>query len=149
MCKFVIHLLRKKKKQQEVQSQDLQLAQLKKSNEQIAIHSTPVPFLLPREVSLGNVYAFGPRFEADKSDSKKYLAEIWMIEIEIAFSELEGAVNCAKTFLSLYANGLKLYCIWTKFETINQTSKILENMDIEIEISIPRLEVSTGAVNRC
>lgn len=39
--------------------------------------------------ALGNVYAFGPRFRADKSESKKYLAERWMIETEIAFSELE------------------------------------------------------------
>lgn len=39
--------------------------------------------------ALGNVYAFGPRFQADKSESKKYLAEKWMIETEIAFSELE------------------------------------------------------------
>jgi len=39
--------------------------------------------------ALGNVYAFGPRFQADKSESKKYLAEKWMIETELAFSELE------------------------------------------------------------
>ncbi|KVI03782.1 hypothetical protein Ccrd_017922 [Cynara cardunculus var. scolymus] len=39
--------------------------------------------------ALGNVYAFGPRFQADKSESKKSLAESWMIETEIAFSELE------------------------------------------------------------
>ncbi|GJS81759.1 asparagine--tRNA ligase, cytoplasmic 2 [Tanacetum coccineum] len=55
--------------------------------------------------ALGNVYAFGPRFDADKSESKKYLAERWMIETEIAFSELEGAMNCAEDFL-------KFVCEW-------------------------------------
>ncbi|PWA61443.1 asparaginyl-tRNA synthetase 2 [Artemisia annua] len=55
--------------------------------------------------ALGNVYAFGPRFEADRSESKKYLAERWMIETEIAFSELEGAMNCAEDFF-------KFVCEW-------------------------------------
>ncbi|XP_024975039.1 asparagine--tRNA ligase, cytoplasmic 2 [Cynara cardunculus var. scolymus] len=49
--------------------------------------------------ALGNVYAFGPRFQADKSESKKSLAESWMIETEIAFSELEDVMSCAEDFL--------------------------------------------------
>lgn len=38
---------------------------------------------------LGNVYSFGPRFQAVKSESKKSLAETWMVDVEMAFSELE------------------------------------------------------------
>ena len=39
--------------------------------------------------ALGNVYSFGPRFRAQKSESKKHVAEMWMVELEMAFSQLE------------------------------------------------------------
>jgi len=39
--------------------------------------------------ALGNVYSFGPRFHADKTDSAKHAAEMWMVEAEMAFSELK------------------------------------------------------------
>ncbi|KAL0459961.1 UNVERIFIED_CONTAM: Asparagine--tRNA ligase, cytoplasmic 2 [Sesamum latifolium] len=49
--------------------------------------------------ALGKVYSFGPRFHAHRSDSKKLLAEMWMVELEIAFSELEDSMECATDFL--------------------------------------------------
>uniref|UniRef100_A0A5B6ZBR0 asparagine--tRNA ligase n=1 Tax=Davidia involucrata TaxID=16924 RepID=A0A5B6ZBR0_DAVIN len=55
--------------------------------------------------ALGNVYSFGPRFRAEKTGSKKYLAEMWMIELEMAFSQLEDAMNCADDLL-------KFLCKW-------------------------------------
>lgn len=39
--------------------------------------------------ALGNVYSFGPRFHADKTDSSKQAAEMWMVEAEMAFAQLE------------------------------------------------------------
>lgn len=39
--------------------------------------------------ALGNVYSFGPRFQADKEESPKHAAEMWMFEVELAFSQLE------------------------------------------------------------
>lgn len=39
--------------------------------------------------SLGNVYAFGPRFSASRVESPKHIAEMWTVEIEMAFSQLE------------------------------------------------------------
>lgn len=39
--------------------------------------------------SLGHVYSFGPRFRADKTVSAKHVAEMWTVEVEMAFSELE------------------------------------------------------------
>lgn len=38
--------------------------------------------------ALGHVYSYGPRFQANKADSAK-LAEMWVVEMEIAFSQLE------------------------------------------------------------
>lgn len=42
--------------------------------------------------SLGNVYAFGPRFSASRVESPKHVAEMWTVEIEMAFSQLEVQV---------------------------------------------------------
>lgn len=39
--------------------------------------------------ALGNVYSFGPTFKANKSQIKRSLAEEWMVEVEMAFSELK------------------------------------------------------------
>lgn len=39
--------------------------------------------------ALGNVYSFGPRFQADKTDSAKHAAEMWMVEVEMAFAQLK------------------------------------------------------------
>nr|XP_043610933.1 asparagine--tRNA ligase, cytoplasmic 2 [Erigeron canadensis] len=60
--------------------------------------------------ALGNVYAFGPRFHADKSESKKELAERWMIETEIAFSELEDVMTCAEDFLKFVSDWVSENC---------------------------------------
>ncbi|KAF3605258.1 hypothetical protein DY000_02051217 [Brassica cretica] len=48
--------------------------------------------------ALGKVYTFGPRFIADKTDSTRHLAEMWNVETEIAFSELDDAMDCAAEF---------------------------------------------------
>ncbi|KAM1031645.1 hypothetical protein ACFX15_034748 [Malus domestica] len=55
--------------------------------------------------ALGNVYSFGPRFRAEKGESPKHAAEMWMLEVELAFSELEEAINCADDFF-------KFLCKW-------------------------------------
>lgn len=49
--------------------------------------------------SLGNVYTLGPRFCADQSDSKRSLAEMWMVEQEMAFSEQQVQSNFSFRYL--------------------------------------------------
>ncbi|XP_021907488.1 asparagine--tRNA ligase, cytoplasmic 2 isoform X3 [Carica papaya] len=39
--------------------------------------------------ALGNVYTFGPRFRADKVENVRHVAEMWNVESEMAFSDLE------------------------------------------------------------
>ncbi|KAF8047898.1 hypothetical protein N665_2773s0003 [Sinapis alba] len=48
--------------------------------------------------SLGKVYTFGPRFTAEKIDNARHLAEMWNVEAEMAFSELDDAMDCADEF---------------------------------------------------
>lgn len=39
--------------------------------------------------ALGNVYSYGPRFRANKAESTRNVAEMWMVDMEMAFSELK------------------------------------------------------------
>ncbi len=50
-------------------------------------------------LALTDVYTFGPTFRAEHSTTPRHLAEFWMVEPEMAFCDLEGAVSLAEDFL--------------------------------------------------
>ncbi|KAL5862038.1 hypothetical protein ACOSQ4_003334 [Xanthoceras sorbifolium] len=74
--------------------------------------------------ALGNVYSFGPRFRAEKSESAKCVAEMWMVEVEMAFSQIEDAINCADDYF-------KFLCKW-----------IMENCSQDMEFVSKRIDKS-------
>lgn len=43
-----------------------------------------------------NVYTFGPTFRAENSNTQKHASEFWMIEPEMAFTDLEGNMQVAE-----------------------------------------------------
>ncbi|MGL9735461.1 MAG: asparagine--tRNA ligase [Symbiopectobacterium sp.] len=49
--------------------------------------------------ALSNVYTFGPTFRAENSNTKRHLAEFWMIEPEVAFATLDDAAALAESLL--------------------------------------------------
>ncbi len=51
-------------------------------------------------MSLGKVYCFGPTFRAEKSKTRRHLAEFWMVEPEAAFVEFEGLLELEENFVS-------------------------------------------------
>lgn len=53
--------------------------------------------------SMSDVYTFGPTFRAEDSHTSRHLAEFWMIEPEIAFSDLEDNMNLAEDYLKYCA----------------------------------------------
>jgi asparaginyl-tRNA synthetase len=55
-------------------------------------------------LAMSRVYTFGPTFRAENSNTRRHLAEFWMIEPEIAFADLNDDVDLAEDFLkSIFA----------------------------------------------
>ena len=50
-------------------------------------------------LALGQVYTFGPTFRAENSNTSRHLAEFWMIEPEVAFSDLNDNMDLTEDFL--------------------------------------------------
>ena len=50
-------------------------------------------------MAMSRVYTFGPTFRAENSNTKRHLAEFWMIEPEIAFADLNDDADLAEDFL--------------------------------------------------
>ncbi len=46
-----------------------------------------------------NIYTFGPTFRAENSNTARHAAEFWMIEPEMAFTDLEGNMDVAERML--------------------------------------------------
>jgi asparaginyl-tRNA synthetase len=50
-------------------------------------------------MAFGKVYCYGPTFRAEKSKTRRHLTEFWMIEPEIAFSDLDTIMKLAEALI--------------------------------------------------
>ncbi len=50
-------------------------------------------------LALDRVYTFGPTFRAENSNTRRHLAEFWMIEPEMAFADLDDNADLAEAYV--------------------------------------------------
>lgn len=79
--------------------------------------------------SLGRVYCFGPTFRAEKSKTRRHLTEFWMVEPEVAYSDLEDNMKLAEEFVS--------YVVQKVLETKTDELEILERDLTNLENVVP------------
>ncbi|WP_394822391.1 asparagine--tRNA ligase [Pendulispora albinea] len=68
--------------------------------------------------AVGKAYCFGPTFRAEKSKTRRHLAEFWMVEPEVAFLDLEGDMKLGEDFIT--------YIVERVLETRAEELKICE-----------------------
>ncbi len=60
--------------------------------------------------ALSKVYTFGPTFRAENSNTTRHLAEFWMVEPEMAFTDLNGAADTAGRMLKAIFTYVLAHC---------------------------------------
>lgn len=56
--------------------------------------------------AMSKVYTFGPTFRAENSNTSRHLAEFWMVEPEVAFTDLAGCADLARAMLQFICRDL-------------------------------------------
>lgn len=61
-------------------------------------------------MAFGNVYTFGPTFRAERSNTARHAAEFWMIEPEMAFTDLKGDMCVAEDMVKAIIKHVMATC---------------------------------------
>jgi asparaginyl-tRNA synthetase len=93
-------------------------------------------------MALGKIYCFGPTFRAEKSKTRRHLAEFWMVEPEVAFMDLEGDMDLAEDFIeyvvqrTLRNRRRELEFLERKLEPLERVKKPFPRITYEAAIQI-------------
>ena len=60
--------------------------------------------------ALSKVYTFGPTFRAENSNTSQHANEFWMIEPEMAFTDLEGNMDLAEELIKYLIHEIRYNC---------------------------------------
>ena len=80
-------------------------------------------------LAFSKVYTFGPTFRAENSNTRTHASEFWMIEPEIAFTDLFGLMDIEEDFLKSILKTVRERCeleldFLSKFNNINLKKRI-------------------------
>ena len=78
-------------------------------------------------MAYGKVYCFGPTFRAEKSKTRRHLTEFWMVEPEVAYSDLNDNMDLAEELLEYLISSV-LKHRREELKTLERNTKFLENV---------------------
>src|SRR2546429_520106 len=93
--------------------------------------------------ALSKVYTFGPTFRAENSNTSRHANEFWMIEPEMAFTDLQGNMNLAEEIVKYLIRDIKTNCaedlgLFAKFVD----KELMARLDFVIERPFQRITYS-------
>ena len=62
-------------------------------------------------LSLGDVYTFGPTFRAENSNTRRHVAEFWMVEPEMSFCDLHGNMDLGEEMIQYLTAYILRECV--------------------------------------
>ena len=81
-------------------------------------------------LAFSNIYTFGPTFRAENSNTTRHAAEFWMIEPEIAFSDINDDMALASDMIKFVINDILIKCpLEMKFFNEFFDKGLLERLD--------------------
>lgn len=92
-------------------------------------------------MAFGKIYTFGPTFRAEKSKTRRHLTEFWMIEPEVAYMDLDGAMELAEDMIVFIVERV-LTTRMEELKTVERDISLLER----IKKPFPRI-FYTDAIN--
>jgi asparaginyl-tRNA synthetase len=89
-------------------------------------------------LALDRVYTFGPTFRAENSNTRRHLAEFWMVEPEIAFADLSDNADLAEDYVKYMVRYVLDHCgddlaFFTKWADERLMDKLANVVDHEFE----------------
>ncbi|PYK95775.1 MAG: asparagine--tRNA ligase [Verrucomicrobia bacterium] len=84
--------------------------------------------------ALSKVYTFGPTFRAENSNTSRHANEFWMIEPEMAFTDLNGNMDLAEEIVKYLSRDVREQCpeelgLFTKFVD----KELLDRLEFVVE----------------
>jgi len=95
-------------------------------------------------LALGSVYTFGPTFRAENSNTRRHVAEFWMVEPEMAFCDLAGNMDLGEALIKEVTAAILQSCaqdleLFAKFVD-RDLMKTLENIVSSEFVRLPYRE---------
>lgn len=91
-------------------------------------------------LAMSRVYTFGPTFRAENSNTKRHLAEFWMVEPEMAFYDLDDDMDLAEEFVKFLINDALENCAADlEFFNARIDKNLLDNLKLAAGNSFERI----------